>query len=1006
MRKLFLSLLLLLAYHLVSAQETFPVNGVKNIKPGLYALVNARIVSEAGNTYENATLIVRGQTIENIGNNITPPQGAVVIDLKGKTIYPSFIDAFSSYGLPATKRGESPDAPKFVSAKKGAYAWNEAIRPETNARDLFQADRSKAEELRKLGFGVVLSVNKDGIARGNSVLVSLTDKRENEAILKENVTTNYSFGKGTSTQDYPSSLMGSIALLRQTLYDAQWYKANNGRTEFNISLSAMNEYAALPKIFEVNDVNDILRAQKIADEFGLQFFYKSAGNEYQRLNELKKINTTYIIPLNYPKAYDVEDYFDAQNVSLADMKHWELAPYNLVYLEKEKIRFAITASDLKNPSDFWKNLRQTVKNGLSESQALNALTVIPAQLLKISDQTGTLRIGMQANFIVTSGDIFKEEARIYENWCLGERYAIQELYTADLRGDYDFSIPGIATMQLKISGTTENPEYQAVLSDSSKVRINATRNGNLLSLVFDPSLENAKGKIRLSGYIDESTPLTMKGEGIVADGRTVKWSAVYRTAYTPAEDRKETKAEDVPGDIIYPFAAYGSKELPKAEMLLIRNATVWTNEKEGKLENTDVLIDRGRIVSVGKNLTAGGARGIDGTNKHLTPGIIDEHSHIAITRGVNEGTQAVTSEVRIGDVLDANDVGIYRQLAGGVTTSQLLHGSANPVGGQAALIKLRWGRTAEELKFEGAEPFIKFALGENVKQSNWGERSTIRFPQTRMGVEQVYYDAFIRAKEYEKSMSAYESLSSSKRAAATAPRKDLELDALAEILNGKRFITCHSYVQSEINMLMKVADSMGFKINTFTHILEGYKVADKMKAHGAGGSTFSDWWAYKYEVIDAIPYNGALMSREGIITAFNSDDAEMARRLNQEAAKAVKYGNISEEEALKFVTLNPAKLLHIDQRVGSIRAGKDADLVLWNDHPLSVYARPEKTFVDGIAYFDSERDAELQLAITKERERLAQKMLTEKRIGNPVQKPEKKEKMHYHCDDVMDEAKN
>jgi imidazolonepropionase-like amidohydrolase len=409
------------------------------------------------------------------------------------------------------------------------------------------------------------------------------------------------------------------------------------------------------------------------------------------------------------------------------------------------------------------------------------------------------------------------------------------------------------------------------------------------------------------------------------------------------------------------------------------------------------LIDKGKIISVGKNINAGDAKVIDGKGKHLTAGIIDEHSHIALTRGVNEATQSVTSEVRIGDAIDPTDIDIYRQLAGGVTTSQLLHGSANPIGGQSAIIKLRWGKTAEEMKFEGADGFIKFALGENVKQSNWGERNTIRYPQTRMGVEQVYYDAFIRAKEYEQKLK-----SSSKDKLVV--RKDLELDALVEILNKKRFITCHSYVQSEINMLMHVADSMGFKVNTFTHILEGYKVADKMKAHGAGGSSFADWWAYKYEVIDAIPYNGAIMNKVGITTAFNSDDAEMARRLNQEAGKAVKYGNVPEEEALKFVTLNPAKLLHIDNRVGSIKTGKDADMVLWSDHPLSIYAKAEKTFVDGIAYYDIEKDVVLREEVTRERARLIQKMLTEKKVGNATQKPEKKEKKHYHCDDYEDEV--
>ena len=298
-----------------------------------------------------------------------------------------------------------------------------------------------------------------------------------------------------------------------------------------------------------------------------------------------------------------------------------------------------------------------------------------------------------------------------------------------------------------------------------------------------------------------------------------------------------------------------------------------------------------------------------------------------------------------------------------------------------------------------ADGFIKFALGENVKQSNWGNEFRTRFPQTRMGVEQVYYDHFYRAREYSKAYKTYNSYSEKDRRKSSLlspPRRDLEMDALSEILDSKRFITCHSYVQSEINMLMHVADSMGFTVNTFTHILEGYKVADKMKAHGAGASTFSDWWAYKYEVREAIPYNAALMSEMGLTVAINSDDAEMGRRLNQEAAKGVKYGGMSEEEAWKMVTLNPAKLLHLDDRMGSVAAGKDADLVLWSDNPLSIYAKVEKTFVDGTLYYDREMDMERMVEMSKERNDIIEQMMEDKSPSKAP--PSSPEKPRYHCD--------
>jgi imidazolonepropionase-like amidohydrolase len=381
---------------------------------------------------------------------------------------------------------------------------------------------------------------------------------------------------------------------------------------------------------------------------------------------------------------------------------------------------------------------------------------------------------------------------------------------------------------------------------------------------------------------------------------------------------------------------------------------------------------------------------------------VDEHSHIAISRGVNEAGQAITSEVSIGDVVDAEDINIYRQLAGGVTAAQLLHGSANPIGGQSALVKLRWGKTPAEMKIRGADGFIKFALGENVKQSNWGDEHTVRFPQTRMGVEQVFYDAFHRAKNYRAEQEIYAAGKKKEKKKTASPRRDLELEALAEILDSQRFITCHSYIQSEINMLMHVADSMNFRINTFTHILEGYKVADMLREHGAAASTFSDWWAYKFEVNDAIPYNAALLHERGVLTGFNSDDAEMGRRLNQEAAKAVKYGGVSEEEAWKFITLNPAKMLHLDHRMGSIKAGKDADLVLWSAHPLSVYTHAEQTYIDGSLYFDRERDKMLGKRDAEERERIVKKMM-QSADKKKAQKYQPEEKKLYHCETMEQE---
>ena len=359
----------------------------------------------------------------------------------------------------------------------------------------------------------------------------------------------------------------------------------------------------------------------------------------------------------------------------------------------------------------------------------------------------------------------------------------------------------------------------------------------------------------------------------------------------------------------------------------------------------------------------------------------------------------MTAEVRIGDVINSEDPNIYRHLAGGVVAVQQLHGSCNTIGGQSNLLKLRWGAAPEQMKIEGADGFIKCALGENVKQSNWGEGNRTRYPQTRMGVEETFKDAFARAEMYRAGQATWAAKPAAERAKGIAPKRDLQLEAILEIRDKKRFITCHSYVQSEILMLMRVADSLGFRINTFTHILEGYKVAEEMKKHGVGASTFADWWAYKMEVSDAIPYNAALLNGVGVVTAINSDDAEMGRRLNQEAAKTLRYGGVSEIDAMKMVTLNPAKLLHLDKTMGSLKAGKNADIVLWDKHPFAPGAKAIQTYIDGKLYFDIEADKAMRTSIQKERTRLIQAMIGSKAAGEPTTAPKAPKRRLWDCDD-------
>jgi imidazolonepropionase-like amidohydrolase len=971
------------------AQQTFPNNGPADRRDGKYAFTNATIIKSWNEKIEGATLLIAKGKIEAVGKNIPIPADAVTIDLKGKFIYPSFIDLYTDYGMPEAKAEAAAPAqrPQMLSNKKGAFAWNEALKVEFRANEnfLFQAERAK--NLRNVGFGASLSHRFDGISRGTATLVTLADVREHEAILKAQAAHILTFSKGTSTQDYPNSLMGGIALLRQTYYDAQWYKSQ--KEEYNASLEAWNNVASLPQIFAAGGVLEALRADKIAKEFNLKYLIKGTGDEYKRLDELKKTGASLILPVKFPEAYDVEDPYDALQVDLADLKHWEIAPTNPARVAKAGINFAITSHGLKNVSDFLGSLRKAVENGLTEDLALKALTQNPAEMMGATAMLGSLEKDKIANFFIASANIFTKESKIYENWCNGKRLVVNDMNLPNLNGEYDVILPE-GNLKFKITGSVEKPDIQAV-KDTIKSKVEYQIGNGTITLSFSPDGKN-KNFYRLSANMNDGNWV---GRGQNSNGDWFSWSA-KRSAETAPDAAKTDapKVENTIGEIYYPALAFGNTVIPTAKTFLFKNATVWTNEKEGILKNADVLVQNGKITQVGTNIVAKEAITVDASNKHLTSGIIDEHSHIGISRGVNEGSQESSAEVRVGDVVNSDDINIYRNLAGGVTGAHLLHGSANPIGGQTQLIKLRWGYAPEAMKFANWDGFIKFALGENVKQSGAPENARIRYPQTRMGVEQVYEDYFTRAEEYAKL-----------KASGKPYRKDLDMETIQEILEKKRFITCHSYVQSEINMLIKLAERHNFRINTFTHILEGYKVADKMAKHGVGGSSFSDWWDYKVEVFNAIPQNPGMMHEQGVTVAVNSDDAEMSRRLNQEAAKSVQYAGTPEEEAWKFVTLNPAKLLHVADRTGSIKIGKDADVVLWSSHPMSVYAKAEMTLVDGIKFFDLQEDMQKQGEVRKERERIIQKMIVAKKNGESTQAPQSKSKKMYHCEDNEDEMR-
>jgi imidazolonepropionase-like amidohydrolase len=425
-------------------------------------------------------------------------------------------------------------------------------------------------------------------------------------------------------------------------------------------------------------------------------------------------------------------------------------------------------------------------------------------------------------------------------------------------------------------------------------------------------------------------------------------SVLLGVAALPVAAQQQAATKDTAKLLSYPIP-------PAAKLVAITNATIMTAAK-GTIPRGTVLIRDGKIAAVGSNVSVpNGAQVIDGNGKYVIPGIVDAHSHSA-SEAINEGTQSITAQVRMEDVLRQDALGFYRELAGGVTTLNILHGSANTIGGQNATVKVRWGLPVDSLLFEGAPPGIKFALGENVRQTNRtilpGQQR--RYPRTRMGVEELLRDAFTRAQEYRREWQDYERARKSARRGQTPvpPKRDLQLDALVEVLEGKRLVHCHSYRADEILMMLQVAKDFGFRVASFQHVLEGYKVADEIAAAGSGASTFADNWAYKLEAYDAIPHNAALMAERGVRVSINSDSDERARRLYQEAAKAMHYGGASEEEALRMITLHPAWQLGVDKRVGSIEVGKDADLAIFNGHPFAPASRVEMTLVDGRVFFD------------------------------------------------------
>jgi len=946
-----LAAFLFISSNSASAQIRPP--GFRPLPLGVHALVGGKLVIKPGEIIEGGTIVIRDGLLKSVGKDVAIPPDARVWDMTGTTIYAGFIDPYlvsnTSNGPVTTTDSEpvsnlsltSPGIKFFGTpgdetdmGNAGAGSEIAKITPEYRAVRDYSPKEKTLEPLREAGFTAAAVAPGKGIIRGTSVLVALVEENPNEVIIRPDVFQHVAFE--THSRDertYPGSVMGSIATVRQSFFDAQHYALeqadyqknpqNRKPIEFHPDLEALLPAAdkKMRVLFEPGSALMVDRAARLSGELGLDFCLVSSGQEWRRPDLAKATGSPFIVPLNFPSAPTLPTETDWDQVTLDQLRAWDWAAENPALLRQQGLEVALTTYGLSDKKKFRQNLRLALDRGLSEADALAALTTVPARLCGVEQQLGTIEAGKLAYLTVVEGEgYFNPEARVREVWIDGRIY----------------------------HGPTEEPK-PAKGEEKQSARPASPEEGEPLK----PKPEKTTGK---------EPPATAKTE--------------EEKSSESKKDKKKEQNRELQRKRIARAPLEGRGALASPPSILIRNATIWTCGENGILTNAQLVISDGKIKSVGPSQAEpeSGRLEIDGTGLHVTPGLIDCHNHSMIVGAVNESTLPSTAMVRIHDVVNSETEHIYQQLAGGVTAANLLHGSANPIGGQNCVIKLRDGAAPEGLVFDAAPPGIKFALGENVKQSNWGEKFTTRFPQTRMGVRTFIANRFTAAREYLKAWENYRS------SGGVPPRRDLELEAIGEILEGKRWIHCHSYRQDEILMLIRLMESFGVKIGTFQHVLEGYKVADEIAKHGAGASTFADWWAYKFEVWDAIPYNGTLMHDRGVVVSFNSDSSDLARRLYTEAAKAVKYAGTPEIEALKFVTLNPAKQLRIDQLVGSLEAGKDADFVIWSRSPLDSETVCLQTWIEGKKYFDHEMNADRASKLAKERDEIIAKM---KRISKP-----------------------
>ena len=960
------------------ASRTQPVEGMRDNGTGYHALVGARVVTGPGQVLDDATIVIRDGLVQAVGRGMEAPAGARVWDLEGLTVYPGFIDAHADLEMDAVPEG----------GDIGPTHWNPQVRAWFSTTRNLADDEDRRAALRSQGFGTALVVPKEGIFRGTASVVTLGDEGVRERVLRPDVAQAIGFRRSLELGgSYPNSAMGTIALMKQTLMDADWYMRawdayeSSGRAflppETSEALAALGDavQGSQPVIFETGGEEEYLRANHLASEFGLQAWYRGNGLEYRLIDVLRGRSDPLIVPLDFPDAPDVGHPGAALDASLADLRHWYLAPTSAAQLADAGVRFAITTDGLASLNEFLPNLRVAVARGLEADDALAALTTTPASWLGIDRTHGTIAEGKVANLIVSEGDLFAEEATVRDVWVQGTVYGVTRPAQIDPRGsweiasDDEWGFEAVLVLEgplNRLRGHLDIASTGPELPGGARVELesaSAVAETGRIDVRFNGEVLGYQGMALLSGSVrgDDFFGWTSLPNGADPSFRGMRTEPFEGPA-------RGTVAMDVPEidlPFIRPMMDYGRTSIPEQPAaVVVRNATVWTQGPQGILEGADVLIRAGTVEAVGMDLDApGDAVEIDGTDKHVTPGLIDPHIHSGVS-AVNESGFAIVPEVRMGDVVTHNNIWMYRQVAGGLTTAHIKHGSANPIGGENVFVKMRWGSLPEDLKLENAPRTVKFALGENPK------RRQGRYPDTRMGTQEIIRDHFMAARDYEREWQRWEETGE-----GLPPRRDLRMEAILDILDQELLISSHGYRADEFLALVRLAEEFGFRVQTLQHGVEAYKIAPELAASGVAAVVWSDWGAFKMEAYDATIYNARILIEAGVVTSLHSDNSEIASRMNWEAGKLLRTG-LTPEQALSTVTNGSARAMAVEDRVGSLEPGKDGDFVIWSGNPLSQFTRAEQTWIDGRRYFSLEEDAAMRDRIAQERTQLIQAILS------------------------------